>query len=177
VIALSLIDHARGDTRRAIARVQEILPAIRNSCDRQLLIWGLTSLASFLIALDDLLGVEAATREVIALLAKSNPEDASIGTAIAYLACVYALRGETVRAATLDGYVETAIRKPNHPDGRKAKEHLSEVLRGRLTPDERGRLAEQGAVLTVDAAIALALTERPASDGELHKTLSSNKTA
>jgi hypothetical protein len=109
--------------------------------------------------LDDLLGVEAATREVIGMLATANPDDASITTAIGYLACVYASRGEIVRAAVLDGYVEAKIRKLKYlPDGKKAQGHLSKALRDQFTPDERGRLAAQGAVLTADAAIALALT-------------------
>jgi len=159
-IAISRVDHARGNTRSAIARVREILPAIRTGRDRQFLIWALMSLAGFLITLDDLLGVEAAAREVIGILAAANPDDASITTAIAYLACVYARRGEIVRAATLDGYVEATLRKLKFlPEGKGAQEHLSKALRGRLAPDELARLAAQGAVLTADAAIALALTD------------------
>jgi predicted ATPase len=158
-IAISRVDHARGDTQRAIARVREILPAIRKSRVRQFLIGALISLTGFLITLDDLIGVEAATREVIDILATASPDDASITTAIAYLACVYALRGEIVRAATLDGYVEATLQKlKSHPEGKSAQVHLSEALRGQLTPDERGRLAAQGAVLTADAAMALALS-------------------
>lgn len=110
--------------------------------------------------MDDFLGVETAAREVIGILATANPDDASITIAIAYLACVYARRGEIVRAATLDGYVEVTLRKLKFlPEGKGAQENLSKALRGRLTPDELARLAAQGAVLTADAAIALTLTD------------------
>jgi ATP/maltotriose-dependent transcriptional regulator MalT len=159
-IALSRVEHARGDTRSAIARVRESLPAIRTGHDRQFLVWVLTSLAGLLITLDDLPGVEAAAREVIGILATANPDDASITTAIAYLACVHARSGEIERAATLDGYVESTIRKLKFlPEGKSAQEHLLRALRGLLTPDKVARFAARGAVLTADAAIALALTD------------------
>jgi predicted ATPase/DNA-binding XRE family transcriptional regulator len=158
-IALCRVDHSRGNTSSAIVRLREILPAIRNGSDRQFLSWALISLAGFLITLDDPLGVEAAAREVIGI-ATAHPDDASITAAIAYLACVYAQRGEIVRAATLDGYVEATLRKLKFlPEGKGAQEHLSKALRGRLTPDELARLMAQGAVLTADAAIALALAD------------------
>jgi hypothetical protein len=87
-------------------------------------------------------------------IVERSPENASITTAIAYLACVYALRGESGEPQRSEAMLRPQYRSLSiSPDSRRAQEHLSKALRGQLTPDERGPLAVQGAVLTADAAI------------------------
>ena len=155
-------EHARGQTQRAIALVRETLPALRSGADTNLLAILLQNLAGYLVVVDDLPGALAAAREAIGLRAPREPGHAHIAVAIEHLALVFALRGDHVRAATLEGYAEAAFQR--HGFEREFTEtttydRLTAVLREGLAPDELARLRADGAALTPEAVIELALEE------------------
>jgi len=159
---LALLEHKRGRTQRAIVLTREILPAIRAGRDRQLLGRTLIDLAGFLIAMDDLSGAQAASREAIALYVAADAYHADVEIAIGNLACVHALRGDCSRAATLERYADAALQRRGYErdfTDRTTYERLTAALRAGLTPDDRRRWAAEGAALTPDAALALALAE------------------
>jgi len=162
VAALNLaeIEHARGQTQRAIELVREVLPGFRAHRDRLLLVNVLSNLAGYLTSVDDLLEARAIAREAIVELATREPEAAYIAIAIENLALGFALSGELSRAATLAGYVEPALVK--HGFGREFNEmtthnRLTALLREQLAPDELARLLDEGAELSPEAAIAIAI--------------------
>ena len=78
------------------------------------------------------------------------------------MALVVALRGDCVRAATLEGYVDAAFARYGFPrefTETTTHDRLMALLRESLAPDELARLIAEGAALTPEAAIALALEE------------------
>jgi hypothetical protein len=122
----------------------------------------LINLAGYLAAVDDLSGATAAAREAIAIRAAREPGHAYIANAIEPLALVFALRGDHARAATLQSYVEAAFQRHGSPrtlTGRRMHDRLTALLNDALTPDELARPSAEGAALTPEAAIALALAE------------------
>ena len=108
---LAEVEHARGQTHRAIATVREMLPAARSRADTNLLANLLHNLAGYLAALDDLNGAAAAARESIGIHAAREPDHAHVAVAIEHLALVFALRGDFARAATLEGYADAALQR------------------------------------------------------------------
>jgi len=164
VVALNLaeVEHARGQTQRAIAIVRELLPAARSGADKNQLAQMLINLAGYLAAMDDLAGSVAAARELIEIRAGRESDHAHVAIAIEHLALVIALRGDRARAATLEGYADAAFQR--HGFEREFTEttthdRLTTLLREGLSPDELARLTAQGAGLEPGAAIALALQE------------------
>ena len=104
----------------------------------------------------------AAAREAIGIFAASEPDHAHVAIAIEHLALVLALRGDLARAATLEGYADAAFERLGFPrEFTEATTHdrLTALLHEGLAPDELARLSAEGAALTPEAAIALALEE------------------
>ena len=156
------VEHARGETQRAIALVRETLPAARSAADKNTLGLLLVNFAGYLVALDDLPGALAAAREAIAIRASAEPGHVHVAIAIEHLALVFALRGERARAAKLEGYAGSAFGQ--HGLKREftettTHERLTALLHDELAPDELARLSAEGAALTPEAAIAVALAE------------------
>jgi tetratricopeptide (TPR) repeat protein len=155
-------EHRLGHTQRAIEIAHELLPALRSGKDKGLLISTLANLAGYLAATDDLSGALTAAREAITLLATQEPGHVQIGIGIEHLALVHALRGDVERSATEEGYVDAAFRR--HGYERENTEtttcnRLTALLREGLAPRELDRLLAEGAALTPEAAVALALQE------------------
>ncbi len=162
IAALSLaeVEHARGQTRRAIAIVRETLPAVRSGTHNTFLANLLNNLAAYLAAVDDLPGALAAAHEAIGIHAAREPDHAHVAIAIEHLALVVALRGDSARAATLAAYADAAFGRhglPREFTERTTHERLTALLHEGLAPDELARLSVEGAALTPEAAIALAL--------------------
>ena len=83
-----------------------------------------------------------------------------LALAIEYLAFVRAMRGDHRRAAALEGYADAGFQRHGYKrDAPETTMHerIIALLRQRLTPHERERLTAEGAALTPDAAVALAL--------------------
>jgi predicted ATPase len=159
---LAEVEHARRETQHAIAILRETLPALRSGTDTNLLIMLLVNLAGYLAAVDDLPGAVAAAREAIEINAAREPDHAYVAVAIEHLALVFTLRGDRARAATLDGYADAALARHGFPrefTETTTHDRLTAFLRERLAPDELARLIAEGAALTPQAAIALALEE------------------
>ena len=184
---LAEIEHARGQTQRAIAIAREVLPALRSGADKSMLASLLANLAGYLVAVDDLSGAVAAARESIGIHAAREPDHAYVAIAIEHLALVFALRGDRARAAMLEGYADAAFarhgfereftettthdrltallredpraRRTRATDRRRAL-HLHRRLRShsRLRITNRNRVAAPAAS---PAAFALAMALRP----------------
>jgi predicted ATPase/class 3 adenylate cyclase len=159
---LADLEHARGETQRAIAILRETLPAVRSGADKTPLAGPLINLAGYLAAVDDLPGALAAAREAIGVYAASQPDHVYNAAAIEHLALAVALRGELTRAATLEGYADAAFER--HGYLREFTEtttyaRLNALLRESLAPEEFARLTAEGAALTPEAAVARALEE------------------
>ncbi len=161
-INLAEIEHMRGQTQRAIAIVRETLVTARTGTDNAMLALLLNNLAGYLAAADDLPGAVAAARESIGIRAEREPDHVHAAMAIEHLALVVALHGDHVRAATLDGYADAAFARHGYErefTETTSHDRLTALLRERLAPGELARLIAEGAALTPEAAIALALEE------------------
>jgi hypothetical protein len=157
---LAEVEYMRGQTQQAIAIIHEMLPAMRSGAVKDQLALPLLNLAGYLAAVDDLSGATAAAREAIAIRAAREPGHAYIAGAIEPLALVFALRGDHARAATLQSYAEAAFQRHGSRrtlTDRRTHDRLTALLNDALTPDEFARLSAEGAALTPEAAIALAL--------------------
>mgnify|MGYP001315119164 CR=1 FL=1 len=161
-INLAEVEHARGHSQRAAAIVAETLPIARSDEDKSTLDVLLHNLAGYLAAVDDLPGASAAAREAIGIWVR-NPDRAGAAVAMEHLSLVYALGGELELAAVLEGYADVALQRYGFTrEFTEATTHdrVTLLLRERLAPDELARLSLDGASLTPEAAIALALEER-----------------
>ncbi len=162
IYALNLaeLEHARGRTERAIALVRETLPAARANADRSTLANVLTNLAGYFAAVDDLPEARAAAREAILEFAARDAGGAGLAIAIQHLSLTLALGGDLTRAATLTGYGDAALRRHGFErefTETKTRDRLNAVLSEGIAPPELGRLLAEGAALTPEAAVALAL--------------------
>jgi hypothetical protein len=160
---LAEVEHARGQTRRAIALVSEILAAERADADRARLSMTLANLAGYLVAVEDLSAASEAAREAIRALAPRDPQSHQIAISAEHLALVLALAGDLPRAARLAGYADAALLGlgfEREYTERTTHDRLAALLGERLAPAERERLRAEGAALTPEAAITLALDER-----------------
>ncbi len=160
-INLAEVEHARGHSQRAAAIVAETLPMVRADGDKSTLDVVLHNLAGYLAAVGDLPGASAAAREAIGIWAR-NPDRACVAVAMEHLSLVYALGGELTLAAVLEGYADAALRRFGFTrEFTEATTHdrIGVLLREALAPDELARLSVEGASLTPEAAIALALEE------------------
>ena len=165
VVAFNLaeIEHTRGQTQRAIASLARRLRRCGLVPIRLSLAHLLYNLAGYLVAVDDLPGAIAAARESIGIHGAREPDHAHVALAIDDLALALALRGERARAATLEGYADTALRRRGferqNDDQKRTHDRLTSLLRDELAPDELARLTAEGATLTPEAAITLALED------------------
>ena len=162
VVNLAETENVRGQTQRAIAVVRETLPTARAGADKGTLAHLLENLAGYLAAVDDLSGASAAAREAIEIRAAREPRHAHVAIAMEHLALVYALRGDLVHAATLEGYADAEFLGhglPREFTETTTHDRLIALLRDGLAPDELTRRSAIGAALTPAAAIALALDE------------------
>ena len=160
---LAEVEHARGQTQRAIAIARETLPAARAGGDKSVLALLLSNLAGYLAAADDLPGAAAVAREAIGIHDAREPDHVHVAMAIEHLALTSALRGDRTSAARLEGYADAALQR--HGYEREFTEttthyRLAALLRKETAADELARLNAEGAALTPEAAITLALVER-----------------
>jgi hypothetical protein len=156
----AILAAQRGQTRRAIALVREIL-AMRSGMNARLESNLRSNLAGYLITVGDLFDAAEEARATLRLLAGSADES-QVAISLEHLALVFALRGDLACAATLEGYSDaTFVRYGSERETTERTTHdrLILVLQQQLAPNERKRLTAQGAALTSEAAIALALEE------------------
>jgi predicted ATPase len=157
---LAEVEHARGQTQRAIDIVHETLSAARASTNKMSLVGLLGNLSGYLAALDDLDGAAAAAREGIRIRSAMEPEHIQVAIVIEHLALASAAQGDLERAAILEGYADAAMLTHDAVRGyteATAHERLATLLRDGLVPEELARLSAEGAALSAADAIALAL--------------------
>ena len=155
-------EHERGKTERAIAVLRDVLPEARAYGDRRRLSNMLLNLAGYLAAVDDVPGARDNAREVIRNLAPFEPDGLYVAFALEHLALALALGGDLERAAKLAARAE-ASRQENRFEREftetTSHERLIALLHVRLAPEERERLLAEGAALSAEAAMALALAD------------------
>jgi tetratricopeptide (TPR) repeat protein len=154
--------HAMGDTARAIELLRGVLPALRATGNRNMLVMATVNFAGYLAAAGHYSEASAIACELIGDLAPREPTHASIAVAFEPLALALALAldADLVRAATLEGYADAALLAHGFTRGfteTTTHDRLMTVLAERLAPaDLTHRLAE-GAALSPKAAVELAL--------------------
>ena len=162
VLNLAEMAHGAGNTERAIALVRQLFPGLRSLPDKKLVANALSNLAAYLVQVGEVEEAREAAREAIELLVVQEPENGVVAIAIEHLALLAALDGNLVRAATLEGYAGAAYRRVG--DEREGTERvtynrLSSILSEALAPGELTRMLADGAALSTEAAIALALQD------------------
>ena len=160
VLNLAEIEHARGNSQRAIGLVRDVLPFARAGADWAMLATLLGNVAGYLVAVGDPHAAAEAARVTIREFASRDPEFGLVAISAEHLALALALVDDLPRAARLAGYADRAMRRFGFKrDFTETTTHdrLNALLRERLAPQERERLFAEGDALTADAAIALAL--------------------
>ena len=165
VANLAIVEHKRGQTARAIALVREVLPAVRSGADRRLCALVLTTLSSHLLDSNDLPGARDAALEAIVVLAR-EPDQLIVAGLLEDLALIDALEGRFARAARTAAFADSAFAKIGYrrgPADQGNRDKLTRLLDANLGPVDGARLAEEGATLTLEAAVALALEQNAAA--------------
>jgi predicted ATPase len=161
---VAVMEYRLGHTKRSVAIAREILPTLPSSGDTEERARWLRYLAVFLASDGDPAEAAVAAREATHLFALQGPRTPNVTAAIEVVALLCALQGELVRAAILEGYSDVAFQRESFQReifaGNETHERLIALLRDQLTPGELTRLLAEGAVLTPEAAVALALEER-----------------
>jgi len=107
-------------------------------------------------------GAVSAAGQSIAVHASRQPYHAQVATAIEQLALVAALYGNYARAAVLEGYAAGAFDRQGFDRELTALAthlRLETILNQHLTPEELTRRGADGAALTPESAIAIALAQ------------------
>jgi predicted ATPase len=162
VLNLAEIEHARGNTGRAIELLRDVLPGARAENNPNALAVYLANYAGYLVAADDVAAATEAVREVIREIAPGDPESPFIASSLEHLALAIALAGNAPRAARLGGYADATLRKLGFARVYTEKttyDRLHLLLRERLPPSDAERLLAEGASLTPHDAIAEALAD------------------
>lgn len=162
-------EQRHGGAARARELIVEVLPSLRANRSRlTLLRVALVNVCGYCVALDRLAEARDAGREALELF----PQDAD-GTlsvvAVEHLALVAALEGETERAARLAAYSDRALRDLGFSRGsseQATRTRLEALLAERLAPAEAGASFAEGAALSADEAIVLALDEPRLARGD-----------
>ncbi len=161
VLGLAEAEHARDNTSRAIALVRDLLSKLTSESDREMRAGSLTNLAGYLVATDDAHGAVEAAREAIAAFVR-EPTHYGVTAALEHLALADAVQCRNRRAALLAGYVDSAFAKAGskrESTEQKTHHRLTALLDANLPAADRVRLISEGAALTPEAAIALALRD------------------
>jgi predicted ATPase/class 3 adenylate cyclase len=157
---LAEVEHQRGRTGRAITIIREALAEAGDGADTNIHAMWLANLTGYLVASNDFAGAIEAARETIALLAPV-PDHYIVTIVLEHLALVDALQSDVARSARLAAYTEAAFARTGTKRGfneQTTYDRLTTYLNANLAPSERALPARQGAALTPEAAVVLALT-------------------
>jgi predicted ATPase len=151
--------HHLGETRQAIAIVREALPRFRAGRNSGTLMAVLDNLTGYLLRVDEVPEAFATAREAIRIAASSDRE---VAISMAHLALALALGDDLSRAATLEGFADNAVREVGFQrefTETVTYDRLMSLLAEKLAPHDLARLLAEGAALSPEAAVALALEE------------------
>jgi predicted ATPase/class 3 adenylate cyclase len=164
VVTMNLAEckHRAGDTRQAIALVRDLLPAVRSAGNINMLGAILSNLAAYLAAVDEFAEASTIAGDLIRECVSREPTSMCIGIALETLALTSAVSGDVARASALEGYADASLRAQGCSrefTEKKTHERLLALFAEKLAPDDLARLLADGAALSPQAAIALALEE------------------
>ena len=151
--------HALGDSQEAITLIEAVLPTARDQKDRLSLVNLLANASGYYAAVGDLENALATARESLVELASREP-DGYRAIAILHLAHALAMQGRQERAARLVGYADAAMQEYGvflEFNERNTHELLMTELTHGLDDAERAKLLTEGAALSADAVMELAL--------------------
>lgn len=158
VVKVNLIESSMqiGDFDRAIMNARDLTLRLRDTFHSDVLGYVLGLLVAALTDRGDLEEALTVAREAIPLLRDDGPP------IFDHLALRAALAGKLREAARLIGYADSAHKassRPREPIERRAAMRVSKILRAALSGKEVGRLKREGAALSEDQAISVALQE------------------
>ncbi|MDQ2908849.1 MAG: hypothetical protein M3R44_05785 [Candidatus Eremiobacteraeota bacterium] len=166
LLELAELEHARSETRRAIAHAREALAAV--GTDRSARTDLLINLPAYLLAVDALGEARDAGRAALEFLRKADPDGIPAAIAVETMALAAAL-GDNVRcAARLEGYADARMRAAGYEcefTERTTHERLRALLHERLPAAKLDALLAEGAAWPAQNAITEAL--RIASSGAI----------
>ena len=160
MLALAEVEYGLGNVHRAIELVREVLCGVEKNRLRVFRASLLSNLAGYLIAVDDHHGARDAARDAIEELGTREPDAFLVTNAMHHLALALALDGDVTRAARLLGYFDAVHHGSGYVRERNetaSHERLVAILRDDAAHDDLERLVSEGANLTPQAAIELAL--------------------
>ena len=151
---------ALGDLDAALSTIVDAVARLRKSplAKKHVLGNALTNLAGVHTERGEIIEALAAAREGLPLR-----KDAGYGwVALDHLGVRAVLAGHSENAARLAGYADwtyTAKKSSRQPNEARARERLRALLRAKLVPNELERLLAEGAAMSEDEAVRLALEE------------------
>lgn len=157
---LAEVAHAKGETRRAIALLREMLGTASMAGDRMAR-HGKANLLGYLLASDDLDAARVETDDLLRYIAASDLSPAYVAAALEHVALASALDGNFEGGARLLGYVERAYASSGFEREHTetvTHERLVGLLRGAFNESECAALFAAGAGLTPEQAIAEGLS-------------------
>jgi predicted ATPase/class 3 adenylate cyclase len=165
VIALSSLaeaEHHRGKTQRSIEIVREVIESRRYGADTLGLAHSYMNLTGYLVAIDDFRGAFAPARDALSLLAATDINHAYVAVTLEHFALTTASFGDLQRAAIIEGFVDPAFARSGFVrefTEIATHDRLMNLLRDAYSPEDFERLLQEGAALTPEAAVALALED------------------
>ncbi len=156
-ISLAELEHARGETRRAIALASEALSMAQRLQDTASQVHVNMNLTAYLLAVDDHAAARIAGHSALQLFAKSDPYHTHVVLTLEHLALACALKGDFERAARLEGYADNALRAIGAERERTetiTHERLAVLLKEHFSAVELRALLAAGAALMPGEAIA-----------------------
>jgi predicted ATPase/class 3 adenylate cyclase len=154
--------HESGDTPRAVELLREVLAELRVSKDRNVFGNALANVGGYLCAIDSFADVVRNARETIAEFASDEPASLWVAIVLEQWALVFASDDDSPRAARLEGFCDAALRRAGFErefTEATTCERLMTRLHETLAPADLERLLSEGAALSPDAAIRLAVDD------------------
>jgi tetratricopeptide (TPR) repeat protein len=163
VVRVNLVEFSMqlGDFERAIAVARELVEALRNTFHSDVLGNVMRLLVGALTENGDVEEALAIAREAVPLLRDDGQP------VFDHLALRAALAGKSKDAARIIGYADCmhrAFSRPREPIEKRAAARVLKLLRGTLPEGEIKRLKREGAALTEQRAIDLALEQKTSSE-------------
>jgi hypothetical protein len=158
---LAEIEHARGETQRAIASARDALALAERFRESNAIALLNQNLAGYCLAVDEREAARTAGESVLRHYLKSEPANPHVPVTLEHLALAHALDGDFERAARLEGYVNRALLDVGYPreyTETVTQKRLDGLLRERLDAAELDALFAAGALLTPEEAIAQGLS-------------------
>jgi predicted ATPase/class 3 adenylate cyclase len=158
-VNLAELEFEAGDARRALELATEAAATFARLGMIARQAKALTNAAGYQLALGESDAARTAAREALALGRRAQDTQA-VSIVLVHLAAVAALRGDSIRAATLLGYVEAWCCSVGYElefTERHSHGLVLSALRERLSEDELAALTRQGALLDVERIAAEAL--------------------